>query len=223
MTITSYGKKFNFDSFMSIMKDTVKNYKVPIITLIAVQEKDPFKVLITTMLSARTKDDITAAASNRLFSVAPTPQKLAKLSVNEIEKLIYPVGFYKTKAPRIKETSQMVLDYGEVPDTIEELLKLPGVGRKTANLILGEAFKKDAICVDVHVHIIANRLGWVKTKSPKQSELDLMKILPKIFWIKINTYLVAFGQAICTTAYPKCGRCPIIMYCKYKKKDVSRI
>src|SRR3990172_6904161 len=166
MTVTAYGKAFGYGSFMSRMEVIVKDYNVPVVTLIAMQEKDPFKILISTMLSARTKDETTAKASEKLFKRAGSPEELTKLDVSEIEQLIYPVGFYKTKAPRIKAAAQKLLDEydGKVPDDMDALLEFPGVGRKTANLVLGEAFKKDSVCVDTHVHRISNRLGIVKTK-----------------------------------------------------------
>ena len=159
-----------------------------------------------------------------MFKEADTPKKMVKLSIKKIEKIIYPVGFYKTKALRIKEICQILIDKYDsiVPDDIDELLKLKGVGRKTANLVVGLGYERPAICVDIHVHVITNRLNWVKTKTPDKTEFALRKLLPKKYWIRINDYLVAYGQNICTTAYPKCGKCVIEKYCKYENKNLER-
>ncbi len=214
--LKKYGKEFDFDLLMKDLAVAFKSYKVPIVTLIAVQQQDPFKVLISTILSSRTKDDVTAAASKRLYEAADTPSTLAVLPVSKIEKLIFPVGFYKTKAPRIKAAAQKLLDEfdGQVPNELEKLLTFEGVGRKTANLVLGEAFNKEAICVDVHVHRISNRMGFIKTSTPFETEMDLQKILPKKHWIRYNTYLVAHGQNTCKPIKPKCSECLISKYCK---------
>ena len=224
MVATEYGKSFDFDDFMQELEIAFVNYKVPVVTLIALQEKDPFKVLISTMLSARTKDEVTIAASRRLYAVADTPEKLSKLGVGEIEKLIYPTGFYKTKAPKIKAAAQrMIDDYsGKVPDDMDELLKFDGVGRKTANLVLGEAFRKNAVCVDTHVHRISNRLGIMETKNPFETEMILRDILPEKYWITYNTFLVAHGQSVCNPVSPKCSECKIIKFCRKVGVDRSR-
>ncbi|MBN2368207.1 endonuclease III [Candidatus Woesearchaeota archaeon] len=224
MTLTQYAKSFDYNSFMTVLEKAAKGYNVPVITLIAVQEKDPFKVLISTMLSARTKDEVTSEASKKLYAKADTAEKLAAMPVDEIERLIYPVGFYKTKAPRLKETAQILLDKynGKVPDEMDELLGLPGVGRKTANLVLGEAFRKDAICVDTHVHRISNRLGLLETKTPHDTEMNLRKILPRKYWITYNTYLVAHGQSVCKPISPICSKCSIKGYCRRVGVDRSR-
>jgi len=214
--ITKYGRNIDFDELMDDLKAAFGGYKVPIVTLIAVQESDPFKVLISTMMSSRTKDETTAGASTRLYAVADTPEKMAKLTVEQIEKLIFPVGFYKTKAPRIKAAARKLIDEygGNVPGELDELLKFEGVGRKTANLVLGEAFRKEAICVDVHVHRISNRLGLIKTDTPFETEMELQKILPRRHWIRYNTYLVAHGQNTCKPIGPRCGQCLIYKHCK---------
>lgn len=214
--IKKYGREIDFDDLMAELKDAFSGYKVPIITFIAVMQDNPFKVLISTMLSSRTKDDVTAEGSRKLYAIADTPEKLAVLPVARIEKLIYPVGFYKTKAPRIKAAAQKLLDDydGNVPDTLEQLLEFDGVGRKTANLVLGEAFAKEAICVDVHVHRISNRMGLIKTDTPFETEMELQKILPRRHWIRYNTYLVAHGQNTCRPIGPRCGVCLISKYCK---------
>ena len=158
--------------------------------------EDPFEILISTMMSSRTNDDTTLPVAKSLFKKAPEPRNIVKLSVKEIEKLIYPVGFYKTKAKRIKEIAQKLIDDfdGKVPDTREELIKLPGVGIKTANLVLVRAFDKQAISVDTHVHRITNMLGWVDTKTPEKTELQLIKVLPKKYWKEINKFFVSIGR-----------------------------
>lgn len=189
-----------------------------------VSSKDPFKVLISTVLSQRTKDANTTKASNQLFEKASTPKEILKLKSKELEDLIRPSGFYKQKARKIKEICEILLkDYsGKVPDSIEEMIKLPGVGRKTANCTLVYGFNKPGVCVDVHVHILANRLGWVKTKDPDKTEMELRKLFPKRYWKILNNLFVKHGQGSCRTAYPKCGRCVIEKYCKYENKDLNR-
>ena len=179
-------------------------------------QEDPFQILIGTLLSARTQDATTAAASERLFAKAPTPQAMLTLTVRQIEKLIYPVSFYRHKARHVKETCRMLLDNfgGVVPETMEELLTLPGVGRKTANLVLILAFKsRKNICVDTHVHRISNRLGWVKTSTPDETELALYKATHRQWWPTVNLYLVTWGQNVCRPVYPRCGECVIAKWC----------
>lgn len=176
------------------------------------QAEDPFQVLIATALSARTQDATTLAASTRLFKRANTPRAMAALSVREIEKLIYPVSFYRNKARHVKACCEMLVDEcdGVVPGTMEELTRLPGVGRKTANLVLILAFRsRDNICVDTHVHRIANRLGWVVTKDPEETEQALYAATDRRWWASINLYLVTWGQNICRPVYPRCGDCVI--------------
>jgi endonuclease-3 len=178
--------------------------------------EDPFQVLIGTLLSARTQDATTAAASERLFAVARTPTAMAALTVKRIERLIYPVSFYRHKAKHVKETCRILVDRfnGRVPETMEELLTLPGVGRKTANLVLILAFKSvKNICVDTHVHRISNRLGWVKTTTPDETEQALYKSTPPRWWPIINLYLVTWGQNVCRPVYPRCGACVISKWC----------
>lgn len=175
-------------NFEQVFKTFKKHY-----TLVPLEVfgKDPYKTLISTILSSRTKDEITLEASKRLFLVAPTIDKLKKLDENEISKLIYPVGFYKTKARHLKKLSEIII---KVPNTKDKLVKLPGVGIKTANLVLNRAFKIPAIAVDTHVHRISNLLAWVKTKTPEQTEKELNKILPKIYWSEINKLFVSIGR-----------------------------
>lgn len=161
---------------------------------------DKYKILISTLLSSRTKDEVTHTAAERLFKKAPTVKKLGQLPQSEIRNLIYPVGFYKTKAKHLKKLARIIIEVfnGEIPDTRDELMKLPGVGRKTANLVLNRAFGKSAIAVDTHVHKISNMLGWVKTKTPEQTERQLMKILPKKYWSDINRLFVSLGRQFTT-------------------------
>ena len=180
------------------------------------QKEDPFQVLIATMLSAQTKDAVTAAASKRLFRVARTPVKMAKLPVSRIEKLIYPVSFYRNKAVHVRQTCEQILARygGRVPSTMEELLTLPGVGRKTANLVLILAHaSQDNICVDTHVHRIANRLGWVATRTPEETEHALYRATRRRWWSIINLYLVTWGQNVCRPVYPLCPQCVLADIC----------
>ena len=190
---------------------------LPIVEKIAEEQReDAFQVLIATLLSARTQDATTAAASERLFARAPTPSKMAALTVREITKLIYPVSFYKTKAVHVKETCRRLLDDfgGRVPGTMDDLLTLPGVGRKTANLVLILGFKSVRnICVDTHVHRIANRFGWVGTKMPEQTEQALYERIDAKWWPHINLYLVTWGQNVCRPTHPRCGDCPVAARC----------
>lgn len=180
------------------------------------QEDDAFQVLIGTLLSARTQDHTTLAASTRLFKVAPTPDAMSRLTVPQIERLIYPVSFYRNKARHVKATSRQLLDRfdGRVPATMEELLTLPGVGRKTANLVLILAFKsRRNICVDTHVHRISNRLGWVETTTPEETEQALYRATPSRWWATINLYLVTWGQNVCRPIGPRCGECVLNGMC----------
>jgi endonuclease-3 len=179
-------------------------------------QEDPFQVLIGTLLSARTQDATTAAASERLFAVARTPKTMAALTVKRIERLIYPVSFYRHKAKHVKATCRILVDRfdSRVPETMEDLLTLPGVGRKTANLVLILAFKSvKNICVDTHVHRISNRLGWVKTATPDETEQALYEATPARWWPIINLYLVTWGQNVCRPVYPRCGDCVISRWC----------
>lgn len=180
------------------------------------QQENPFQVLIATLLSARTQDATTLAASTRLFAVAPTPEAMVKLSVRQIEKLIKPVSFFHTKARHVKATCQLLLDEygGKVPGTMEDLLRLPGVGRKTANLVLILSFRSQQnICVDTHVHRISNRLGWVNTRTPEETEHALYNATDRQWWPHINLYLVTWGQHVCRPNYPRCEGCVIRAQC----------
>jgi endonuclease-3 len=180
------------------------------------QQEDPFQVLVATMLSAQTRDAVTAAASAQLFSAPRTPRTMAKLSIGQIERLIYPVSFYRTKAIHVKDTCQQIVArfQGRVPSTMDELLTLPGVGRKTANLVLILAHRSpDNICVDTHVHRIANRLGWVNTRTPEETERALYRVAHRRWWPLINLYLVTWGQNVCRPVYPLCGACVLVPLC----------
>jgi endonuclease-3 len=181
-----------------------------------VESTDPFRVLISTILSARTRDENTERVSERLFAVYKTPQEIARAPIRRLEKLVHSSGFYKVKAARIKEVSgQIACEFGgRVPDKMNDLLKLRGVGRKTANCVLVYAFKKPAIPVDVHVHRISNRLGWVKTKAPEETERELARIVPRRHWIVLNNLMVKYGRKVCTPKNPKCRECAIRAYCK---------
>jgi endonuclease III len=180
------------------------------------QKEDAFQVLIATLLSAQTRDAVTHAASTRLFRVARTPRTMAKLAVKEIERLIHPVSFYRTKAVHVKQTCDAILSRygGQVPSTMSELLTLPGVGRKTANLVLILAHRSpDNICVDTHVHRISNRLGWVRTRTPDETEQALYAATARRWWPVINLYLVTWGQNVCRPVYPLCGSCVLADLC----------
>jgi endonuclease-3 len=198
-----------------ILKKQVKSLHVPWLDEVASSERDPFKVLISCILSLRTQDKVTGEASRRLFKLAQTPETLSQLSVEKIEKAIYPVGFYRVKARNIKEISGEIIAkyYSKVPNTIEELLTLKGVGRKTANLVVTLGYGKDGICVDTHVHRIPNRWGLIKTKNPHQTEFVLREILPVRYWKELNSILVAFGQGICKPISPLCSQCKVYSYC----------
>jgi endonuclease-3 len=202
---------------MRALARAIDNLELPAVEKIAENsQEDPFEVLIATMLSAQTRDAVTAAASARLFRVARTPRTLAKLTAKQIEKLIYPVSFYRHKAKHVKETCRILVDRfgGRVPATMEELLMLPGVGRKTANLVLILSFKSlKNICVDTHVHRISNRLGWVQTRAPDETEQALYKGTRERWWPYINLYLVTWGQNVCRPNSPRCGACVIREHC----------
>jgi endonuclease-3 len=198
-----------------VLKRQVRTLHVPWLENMASSDRDPFKVLISCILSLRTKDEVTGAASRRLFQLSSTPEGLASLPVRKIEKAIYPVGFYRVKARRIKKIGREIVEnhHGRVPDSIEELLRLEGVGRKTANLVVTLAYNKDGICVDTHVHRITNRWGLIKTKTPHETEFALRKILPVKYWKELNGMLVAFGQGICRPLSPLCSICRLDSFC----------
>lgn len=190
---------------------------VPAITKISQQEKnDPYLVLIGTLLSLRTKDETTEKAMEKLIKRAKTPQELLKIPEEELQKLIYPVGFFRIKSRTLRDVSEIIINKygGQVPDSIDELLTIKGIGRKTANLVITEGFGKPGICVDTHVHRISNRLGVVSTKNPHETEESLRRVLPKQYWIIYNTLLVTFGKRICKPISPLCSTCSLSQICK---------
>jgi endonuclease III len=202
---------------MRALARAIDNLDLPAVEKIAEDsQEDPFDVLIATMLSAQTRDPVTAAATERLFTAARTPKTIAQLTEKQIEKLIYPVSFYRNKAVHVKQACRMLVDRfgGKVPATMDELLTLPGVGRKTANLVLILSFKsRKNICVDTHVHRISNRLGWVRTRTPAETEQALYAATPRRWWPYINLYLVTWGQNVCKPVYPRCTACVISTHC----------
>ena len=202
---------------MRTLARAIDGMELPAIEKLSEEHRDdPFQILIGTLLSARTQDATTHAASTRLFKVARTPKTMARLSVNEIEKLIYPVSFYRNKARFVKATCQALVSRfgGRVPSTLDELVTLPGVGRKTANLVMILAFQsRNNICVDTHVHRISNRLGWVRTRAPNETETALYEATDQRWWPFINLYLVTWGQNVCRPLYPKCDRCALATEC----------
>ena len=210
----------DIDKIMKELLKVTKSMPMPVVTEIKlVTNRDAYKILISTMLSLRTKDSTTRDASMRLFEKAGNPKDMLKLSEEEIAKLIYPVGFYRVKAKNILEVSKTIIDdyNGKVPDEIDELLKIRGVGRKVANLVITEAFDKYGICVDTHVHRISNRFGYVSTKKPEQTEFALRKKLPKKYWRVYNDTLVIYGQNLCKPINPLCNQCSVSKYCDYFK------
>lgn len=202
---------FPIETVLEILDQTYDEHPMANIT-----KNNPYKVLIACLLSLRTKDETMIPAAQRLFNVADTPEQLIALSPEEIQKLVFPVGFYRNKSHTLLEVSHRILaDFeGETPDTMEDLLSLKGVGRKTANLVLGLGHGISAICVDVHVHRISNRLGYIKTKDPEETEMTLRQILPKLYWHIINKVMVLHGQQTCKPVGAKCDICPVEQYCK---------
>lgn len=202
-------------NIITILKKDINKWNTPAVSIVAENTKDPFKVLISCIISLRTKDTTTAAASGRLFALADTPNAMMTIPVEKIEKAIFPAGFYRVKARNIIEIcKRLVEDYTSiVPDEIDELLKLKGVGRKTANLVVTIGYNKDGICVDTHVHRISNRWGYIKTKTPDESEAALRKKLPRKYWKIYNDLLVTFGQNLCKPVSPLCSQCNIATYC----------
>ena len=203
----------NIADVVRTLKRLVRRWEVPVV---GHYRDDPFTTLVGCILSLRTRDETTYAASERLFRIADTPMKLAALPLRAIERLIYPVGFYRTKARTVRDLSRTLIERhgGRVPDTIEELLELRGVGRKTANLVVTLAFRKHGICVDTHVHRISNRWGYVRTRNPHETEMALRKTLPRRYWKIYNDLLVSFGQHLCQPVSPWCSRCPLEPDCE---------
>ncbi|MBN2071645.1 MAG: endonuclease III [Candidatus Krumholzibacteriota bacterium] len=201
---------------------SVKGERDPSVSIIARETRSPFRVLVSTVISARTKDEVTGKASERLFGLAATPEDMARLEVQLIEKAIYPAGFYKTKAVAIRDLASMIISRfgGSVPDNIDDLVTLPGVGRKTANLVVTLGFGKPGICVDTHVHKVCNRLGVLRTRNPEETEYALRKVLDRKHWIEINDLLVMYGKKVCTSVSPWCSLCPVNDRCD--KTGVTR-
>lgn len=202
---------FDIHRAIEMLEREYPKWREPIVTRLARKKRDPFKVLMSCILSLRTQDKTTKEASQRLYALAEAPQEMVNLPEEEIAEAIYPVGFYRNKAKHIKEICRILLDdrKGEVPHTLEDLLKLPGVGRKTANLVLTRGFNSQGICVDTHVHRICNRWGYVDTSTPEETEMALREKLPSRYWQRINDLLVAFGQNVCRPLSPFCSRCPL--------------
>jgi len=209
-------KTQNIPKIIAILKREYQNWKTPSVTYTAKRSRDPFKVLISTILSLRTKDETTSIASKKLFTMADNPSDMLALSPEQIEKTIYPVGFYRNKAKIIREVCENLIEKyaSRVPDEIDELLKLKGVGRKTANLVVTLGYGKPGVCVDTHVHRISNRWGFIETKTPFETEMVLREKLPKRYWVDYNSLLVAFGQIICRPISPKCTECPVEQFCE---------
>ena len=197
------------------LRKSIKSWRVPVVTKIS-RQQNPFMVLVSCLLSLRTRDEITDAASRRLFVLASSPKKLLRLDSKQVEKAIYPVAFYRNKTLRLYEISRALIDDndGKVPDSLDQLLRLKGVGRKTANLTLVLGHNKPGVCVDIHVHRIVNRWGYVQTKSPNETEKSLRCKLPKRYWMEINNLLVSFGQNICKPQSPFCSNCVVLEYCE---------
>lgn len=206
---------------LGILKKEYPKWNAPVLSLMSQTDKNPFKILIATVLSLRTKDQTTAGAAQRLFVKADNPLDMSRLSRPLIERLIYPVGFYRVKAGNIKKICDVLntVYNSRVPDTLEQLLELDGVGRKTANLVLSLGFDKPAICVDIHVHRISNRFGLIHSKDPLDTEMQLMKMVPKKYWRSINELLVAFGQTICQPVKTHCEKC-LVKHCKSRKQNL---
>lgn len=205
------------DNDIDIIVKKIKEAKEPVSEFVGLMDSfsNPYLVLIACILSLRTNDKTTYPATLRMLELGKTPQEFAQCDENVLAQAIYPVGFYANKAKQIIELSKVIVEKynGQVPESIEELIKFKGVGRKTANLVVARGFNKPAICVDVHVHRIFNRIGYVKTKNPEETEFALRAKLPQKYWIDINTLIVTHGQNICKPQKPKCSQCPVKDYC----------
>lgn len=214
--LSSELRKPDIHKVILILRKEVPKFQVPIVTEMSRRRRDPFDVLMSTILSLRTKDEVTRQAATRLLQKAHDPQEILSLAESEIAALIYPVGFYKTKARTIRQICRELIEKydGKVPDDLDELLKLKGVGRKTANLVITLGYAKPGICVDTHVHRVSNRLGYVKTKNPDETEKALREKLPTEYWIEYNDLLVTWGQNICRPISPFCSKCAILPYCR---------
>jgi len=210
----------NIKKIISILRRHYKKCRAPVTILSSCRGNAPFETLVSTILSSRTLDQTTTAVCRKLFRVVRGPRDLKRISLPRLEKLVYPAGFYRVKARQLKELPGTLdrLFGGRIPGTAENLMRLPGVGRKTANLVAAQAFNRAEICVDVHVQRISNRLGLVRTKTPRETEEALKRVVPKRYWRDLNHLLVAFGQTVCRPRHPKCGECPIKIYCQFANK-----
>ena len=206
---------------IDLVEEEVRQFREPIVTEVS-HKRNPYQVLISCILSLRTKDETTRKASERLFQKAKTPEEMLLLTEEEIEKLIFPVGFYRVKARNIRKITKILIDdyKSQVPSSLDELLKLPGVGRKTANIALVFGFDKMGMPIDTHCHRIPNRIGWIKTKTPEQTEFELRELIPKSHWKKFNDVFVTFGQNICKPIKPLCSKCPVSEHCDYYERFV---
>ncbi|MDP2400566.1 MAG: endonuclease III [Actinomycetota bacterium] len=208
-------KRFDIDAVMKALEIHFHSVRTPVVDLIQAKTKDPFKVLVATILSARTKDQTTARVVTELFKQVHSADDFDKLSFEQLDAIVYQTGFHRDKTKHLKALPAVLNERfgGKVPSEIDELLMLPGVGRKTANLVRAVAFSLPAICVDIHVHRISNRWGYINTKTPLESEMALRKLLPQKHWLSYNSYVVAFGQNLCTPRKPNCAVCPIHEHC----------
>jgi endonuclease-3 len=224
MKVRAIMPEFPIHHAIHILRQAVKNLPSPLIDAMAATPTTPYQILIATLLSLRTKDSLTAQVTPRLFALADTPAQMVRLTAEQIEQAIYPVGFYRTKAQTILHVSHRLLDDfgGAVPANLDDLLSLKGVGRKTANLVLTAGFGLPGICVDIHVHRISNRWGYINTKTADQSELALRQKLPPEYWLEYNKLLVTLGQNICTPISPRCSQCPLKQICPKIKVDQHR-
>ena len=215
---------FPIEAFIAVLKKDYKNREAPVITRNAAKGYNPYCILISTLISLRTRDAVTAAASERLFERAKTPAEMIALGQETTAELIYPASFYPTKSERIIAISRILVKKykSQVPETLDELLTLPGVGRKTANLVLIEGFQKNAVCVDSHVHRISNRIGFLETTTPEKTEMALRANLPEKYWIIYPEMLVSFGQGVCRPVSPFCSRCKVSRFCERCGVTVSR-
>jgi len=214
----------NIGKIIKCIETGLAGRELPVVSMLAEEKSDPFKILISTLLSLRTKDEVTAKATERLFTLARTPGEMVCLTKEQIQNAIYPVGFYRNKSETILEICRTLIERynARVPDSIDELLTMRGVGRKTANLVVALGFNGPGICVDTHVHRISNRLGFVKTKTPEDTERALREKLPEQHWIKYNTLMVSFGRNICRPVSPICSICPVVNFCDRKGVAKSR-
>ena len=212
------------NTVIKILKKELEVGKLPIVSHLAEDQRDPFVILISTLLSLRTKDEVTAVATEKLFALASTPQDMLRVPLDKIARTIYPVGFYHVKARTIHHVCRELIKRfaSKVPDDLDDLLSIKGIGRKTANLVVTLAYGKDGICVDTHVHRISNRLGYVKTKTPDETEFALRDKLPRRHWIIYNTIMVAFGRQTCKPVSPLCSLCPVNKYCDRVGVTLSR-